>query len=80
MKEPLTRGQSASEVWIMSEQCEAHRWGGWFHELSEQPIPDTLKVDAPKEALGTGNDGDHQDARPEGQGDWGVGRLSPSHS
>lgn len=54
--------------------------GGWFHELSEQPIPDTLKVDAPKEALGTGNDGDHQDARPEGQGDWGVGRLSPSRS
>lgn len=50
---------------------------GWSHELSEQPIPDTLELDAPKEALGTGNDGDYRDSRPEGQGDLGVRASLP---
>lgn len=51
--------------------------GGWFHEPSEQPTPDTLEVAAPKEALGTENDGDYQDARPEGQGVLGMRSSLP---
>lgn len=50
---------------------------GWFHKLSEQLIPHTLEVDAPKEALRTENDEDYQDARPEGQGDLGVRASLP---